>query len=179
MRSIKCWKREHARYALRHELGDAIFAIMIEDPAWTIYEPNHVPYEPMYEGILGCFFASTVMHFKRLKCLYGSHRLSFRSHWQQRFEQLAEYESTENLKRSMASAMKIQRYVEASTVELGMYIKMGESCKWPLCSKHHLMEGFATKSVCKGCRLVKYCGRNHQKKHWNLIHSQQCTRRYL
>eukprot|EP01084_Bolivina_argentea_P271091 461145_1 len=28
--------------------------------------------------------------------------------------------------------------------------------------------------ICKGCKLVFYCNRNHQKKHWKLVHGKQC-----
>eukprot|EP01084_Bolivina_argentea_P259374 437630_1 len=31
---------------------------------------------------------------------------------------------------------------------------------------------------CKGCRLVFYCCRNHQKKDWKYLHSQQCLNIY-
>ena len=30
------------------------------------------------------------------------------------------------------------------------------------------------KYICKGCRLIRYCCRKHQKAHWKRIHSQQC-----
>eukprot|EP01084_Bolivina_argentea_P230396 388638_1 len=45
-------------------------------------------------------------------------------------------------------------------------------CSWPLCNKYR--NEFNVKHKCKGCRLVRYCCRNHQKKHWKYIHSTQC-----
>ena len=44
-------------------------------------------------------------------------------------------------------------------------------CGFPFCQTR--MEG---KYICKGCRLVRYCCRRHQKRHWKYIHSQQCRR---
>eukprot|EP01084_Bolivina_argentea_P116156 206434_1 len=43
-------------------------------------------------------------------------------------------------------------------------------CGWPLCKR----ENFVKRNICKGCKLIQYCCRNHQKKHWKYIHSQQC-----
>jgi len=48
-------------------------------------------------------------------------------------------------------------------------------CGWPPCQSQ--MEGKELHKKmwkCKRCRLIKYCCRNHQKKHWKFIHSQQC-----
>eukprot|EP01084_Bolivina_argentea_P009249 17299_1 len=47
-------------------------------------------------------------------------------------------------------------------------------CGWPLCNKKK--HEFQNKNKCKGCKLTQYCSRNHQKKHWNHIHREQCLR---
>eukprot|EP01084_Bolivina_argentea_P146690 256786_1 len=47
------------------------------------------------------------------------------------------------------------------------YIK----CDKSLCPKGDMLY------VCKGCKLVTYCNRNHQKKSWNALHREQCLRK--
>eukprot|EP01084_Bolivina_argentea_P308722 533924_1 len=44
-------------------------------------------------------------------------------------------------------------------------------CKWIFCgnTQRKLYK-------CKGCQLINYCCRKHQKQHWTYIHSQQCLR---
>lgn len=42
-------------------------------------------------------------------------------------------------------------------------------CCWAPCSQPH-----RKMYICKRCRLVQYCCRRHQKKHWKFIHRQQC-----
>lgn len=46
-------------------------------------------------------------------------------------------------------------------------------CGWPLCSKLH--SKWTPLKICSGCRMVRYCCKNHQKKHWKFVHSQQCS----
>ena len=49
-------------------------------------------------------------------------------------------------------------------------------CGWPPCSSMKGKHPFPTRNICKGCRLVRYCCREHQKRHWRFIHRQQCGR---
>eukprot|EP01084_Bolivina_argentea_P018485 34415_1 len=46
-------------------------------------------------------------------------------------------------------------------------------CEWKYCKQTK-----KTKKLyrCKGCQLVTYCCKSHQKKHWKTIHSKQCLR---
>lgn len=49
-------------------------------------------------------------------------------------------------------------------------------CGWPPCSIYvpnddiHQIRTWK----CSRCRLIRYCCKNHQKKHWKFIHRQQC-----
>ena len=53
----------------------------------------------------------------------------------------------------------------------------GKRCGWNRCKierkycNHHIEW-----KICKGCKFVYYCCRNHQKKHWNSGHASQCKK---
>lgn len=56
-------------------------------------------------------------------------------------------------------------------------LKMDQNiCGWLPCYGMRLKSDgcHETMYVCKGCRLIKYCCRKHQKKHWKFIHRWQC-----
>eukprot|EP01084_Bolivina_argentea_P013960 26123_1 len=44
-----------------------------------------------------------------------------------------------------------------------------KKCEWSSCNK-----SMTNLLLCSGCKLVYYCCKKHQKKHWNLIHRAQC-----
>lgn len=48
-------------------------------------------------------------------------------------------------------------------------------CAWIKCEKGRA--NVDKMYQCKGCRMVNYCCRNHQKKDWALIHSNECLGR--
>ena len=46
-------------------------------------------------------------------------------------------------------------------------------CAWIKCGK--IRSKSQKLYICKGCKLLAYCSRSHQKKHWNCCHTLQCT----
>lgn len=56
--------------------------------------------------------------------------------------------------------------------ELYVLKKRSFFCGWPACKADGRKSGAPYK--CGRCKLVRYCCRNHQKKHWRWIHRTQC-----
>ena len=55
---------------------------------------------------------------------------------------------------------------------------MERECSWPPCAHFKPQkkngEDMKPSFKCGGCKLIRYCCRRHQKKHWKFVHSQQC-----
>lgn len=47
-------------------------------------------------------------------------------------------------------------------------------CKCSTCKKNKVEDDGQKFYICNGCKLIYYCCRDHQKRDWKLIHSEQC-----
>eukprot|EP01084_Bolivina_argentea_P159746 278224_1 len=50
-------------------------------------------------------------------------------------------------------------------------------CAWMNCSVDDT-ENVTKLKLCGGCKMFYYCCRDHQKRHWNLLHSLHCLRQH-
>ena len=71
---------------------------------------------------------------------------------------------------------------EFMTILFRRDVKIMRECGWPPCADScqqryaSSREDMKPTFKCGGCNLIRYCCRNHQKKHWKLIHGQQCRK---
>eukprot|EP01084_Bolivina_argentea_P069021 125637_1 len=73
----------------------------------------------------------------------------------------------------LKQGMDDEIYIKAAQI-ISKYF--GLKCGWVKCLKDSLKIKI---KLCKGCMLIGYCCRNHQKKDWVMMHSQQCLRKIL
>eukprot|EP01083_Nonionella_stella_P096764 272087_1 len=157
--TIKYWKYEHLMYFM--DSGGCVAIYNIFARFVSIRKPTE---DPPALTLWASFrlYAQIKKLSKRLDSLHGT-------------------ECTKYLKQEMETYLpvgapfyalqkKASRDVPSAT-NLTFYSR-DRRCGWPMC--YQTASSFDQKNKCKGCRLIQYCCRNHQKKHWKLIHSQQC-----
>ena len=146
LQSIEYWEREQVLFALKHGFVSAVVAIMIDDPVFEEYDLEH-------DNVLLCVFRAAIGH---LQILDERRQVSQPSLYQQFLKmqtQIMRNQSALNGKKIATSYVSLRRNEEMYG-RTGVYVKRKESCRWPLCNKDDSDNGFATKSICKGCRLA-------------------------
>ena len=75
-------------------------------------------------------------------------------------------------------AIDFKQIMQTGTDMLQIAVMEENVCGWPPCHRMQtkLFKVSEVMYFCKGCRLIKYCCRSHQKKHRKFIHSQQCRK---
>ena len=152
--SLRFWRRNHFEYAL----SNGICALITD-----LYESR--------ASRLDRKICASILYFTIRKCLKQFDDLTVR------FDALFKSQSFRNVLGNASAILAVRQFrkwVLAPRRDLTL-------CGWPWCSQATLafnraLDGMTTCKKCKGCRLIRYCSRKHQKKHWILIHSQQCKR---
>eukprot|EP01084_Bolivina_argentea_P043397 79954_1 len=81
-------------------------------------------------------------------------------------------EFNRNNPNKLISYAKFYRQMHNGSGRGSYFLSDEPKCGWILCNKW--IKKTFRKNKCSGCKLIQYCCRNHQKKHWKYIHSQQC-----
>ena len=75
---------------------------------------------------------------------------------------------------SMQSLLDMSEKNPSGPTILRQANRVDDQCGWPPCGRMKKKDSFALRSVCAGCRCIRYCCRNHQKRHWSYMHREQC-----
>eukprot|EP01084_Bolivina_argentea_P159747 278225_1 len=74
-----------------------------------------------------------------------------------------------------ACALCFETVYEEETLKSRVFDRDLVQCAWMGCSMDDT-EKVRKLKFCGGCKMFYYCCRDHQKRHWNLVHSLHCLR---
>eukprot|EP01084_Bolivina_argentea_P268499 456067_1 len=155
------WSKRHFIFAIKHGICKIIVSNIISRSNQNNAEANLMEINLQYFG----FFIAYINKYN-----------------------LSEYYLSELAKECFSNnehEMKVLIFLKAKEFlqNISMDIKFSEpndiipkiplKCQWITCNKKEDQNKLYR---CKGCKLIVYCCRNHQKKHWNSFHSRQCLR---
>ena len=164
MMSMSLWNRDHYYFAMRRGIADVIKNLIGDRFEWS----NGITLSANTNG--GLFLLG------KLVIITTNKMGMFVNEMEQYIRSLG----------MSPDELRLMTQRKLSTVQT----PLGKLCAWPPCALAQIDAKWFSdgkpnvnaaklkraKFQCKGCRLIRYCCRNHQKKHWKFIHSQQCRK---
>eukprot|EP01084_Bolivina_argentea_P274409 467723_1 len=164
--TIKYWKQKHFIFAINNGLYKLLMV-------WWI-KRVHFPYSPrvQIELVLSCVLYQNCLKYAS-KIDYNS-AITMKEYFVTTFRKYFKDNSNKSYRQYLramngSNLCGISKFIKYQQNE-----EVIVKCGWPLCNKQR--KEFEIRNKCKGCELLKYCCKSHQKKHWKFIHRQQCLR---
>eukprot|EP01084_Bolivina_argentea_P006757 12789_1 len=192
LHSMLCWKYKHYEFVIQHGIDEAIVHTIqmnwianIDDWIWDLKSETQTKKSEFIDKITNTNLVNKFV-VKALQRFYNIFK-----HYCKKKDAVYKYhEFTEiiyNKCRGLESSIKdsarqkdcVKLYCRKMSLLHECSFDYPEDCLkrcgWDICTiRRKDYRRDAAWYICKGCKLVYYCSRKHQKKHWNSAHASQC-----
>eukprot|EP01084_Bolivina_argentea_P251057 420909_1 len=187
LHTMSCWKYKHYQFIMQNGIINAVvhsIEIHWNSLISKLKSSTNVHYRralhTMLNNLPNAPVTKQLQHFYFL--LKHHHKKHNLMHKYQKFKKIIynrckQLESNTNDNSEYGKRERLYYQKMGALPECTFYNYDGnlKHCGWYKCTIQSEKQRDATKwYICKGCKLVYYCSKKHQKKHWNCAHSSQC-----
>ena len=174
--SMTYWKERHFVYAMEHGLIEQLFVYLNHPRLMDTKQSHETRLKWQMASILSCTF-SFFAERRRLQAVMDKKVKIFMD------LSCSCNQSPDGMNALIGVPMVLlgnsNPFINTQIVGKGRLMDeklKSHVCGWPCCKLNRGKTRDFILYKCKGCGLLKYCSKRHQKFHWKWIHRQQCRR---